>query len=385
MVGHGGDPRLRRDAPTCATSPATCCASAPTRAAASASPAGSGCAAPTRMFAADAPVDRAPPRGAAGGARAGQPLRPRRRHAGADPQPPRPLPRRAGAGVMPASRSTASRSRSPPGTTVLDAARAAGSWVPTLCFDERQAPVRRLPRLPGRRRRARPGRARLHHALPRRDGGRHRGRRPRAGSPARSSSWSSPSCPSRPRRTPSSPRSPRRLGGRRAALARRRRTPREDDLRHPYLALRHELCISCGRCVRACDEVQGAFALTATGRGFEANIAAGLDAGFEDSTCVVLRRLRRHLPDRRDHRDPPAAHARDRTGEVRPTDDRAALRPRRRPRPAATAASAAGSRRTRATAAIVSITPGARRPRQRGPHLPQGPLRPPVHPLTATA
>jgi len=40
-------------------------------------------------------------------------------------------------------------------------------------------------------------------------------------------------------------------------------------------------------CVRACDEVQGAFALTATGRGFEANITAGLDAGFEDSTCVA--------------------------------------------------------------------------------------------------
>ena len=58
------------------------------------------------------------------------------------------------------------------------------------------------------------------------------------------------------------------------------------DLRHPYLAFQHELCISCGRCVRACDEVQGAFALTATGRGFEANITAGLDAGFRDSTCV---------------------------------------------------------------------------------------------------
>ena len=38
--------------------------------------------------------------------------------------------------------------------------------------------------------------------------------------------------------------------------------------------------------MRACDEVQGAFALTATGRGFQANITAGLDAGFEDSTCV---------------------------------------------------------------------------------------------------
>ncbi|MHB8491059.1 MAG: 2Fe-2S iron-sulfur cluster-binding protein [Solirubrobacteraceae bacterium] len=58
------------------------------------------------------------------------------------------------------------------------------------------------------------------------------------------------------------------------------------DERHPYLAIWHELCISCGRCVRACDEVQGAFALTATGRGFHANVTAGLGAGFRESTCV---------------------------------------------------------------------------------------------------
>jgi predicted molibdopterin-dependent oxidoreductase YjgC len=58
------------------------------------------------------------------------------------------------------------------------------------------------------------------------------------------------------------------------------------DFRHPYLAFQHELCISCGRCVRACDEVQGAFALTATGRGFDTNITAGLNSGFQDSTCV---------------------------------------------------------------------------------------------------
>jgi formate dehydrogenase major subunit len=60
----------------------------------------------------------------------------------------------------------------------------------------------------------------------------------------------------------------------------------DHDASHPYLAFQHELCISCGRCVRACDEVQGAFALTATGRGFSANVTAGLDAGFRNSTCV---------------------------------------------------------------------------------------------------
>jgi predicted molibdopterin-dependent oxidoreductase YjgC len=64
-----------------------------------------------------------------------------------------------------------------------------------------------------------------------------------------------------------------------------RRRPAHDR-RHPYLALQHELCISCGRCVRACDEIQGAFALTATGRGFHSGITAGLDAGFTNSTCV---------------------------------------------------------------------------------------------------
>ncbi len=64
------------------------------------------------------------------------------------------------------------------------------------------------------------------------------------------------------------------------------RRSRAHDNRHPYLALQHELCISCGRCVRACDEVQGAFALTATGRGFHSGITAGLDSGFVESTCV---------------------------------------------------------------------------------------------------
>jgi formate dehydrogenase major subunit len=38
--------------------------------------------------------------------------------------------------------------------------------------------------------------------------------------------------------------------------------------------------------VRPCDEIQGTFALSVVGRGFGANIAAGLDEGFRPSACV---------------------------------------------------------------------------------------------------
>lgn len=58
------------------------------------------------------------------------------------------------------------------------------------------------------------------------------------------------------------------------------------DDRHPYLSMKLDECIVCGRCVRACEEVQGAFALTYVGRGYGTRIAAGLDAGFTDSSCV---------------------------------------------------------------------------------------------------
>jgi formate dehydrogenase major subunit len=45
-------------------------------------------------------------------------------------------------------------------------------------------------------------------------------------------------------------------------------------------------CIVCSRCVRACEEVQGAFALTIDGRGFASKVAAGMDEDFLDSECV---------------------------------------------------------------------------------------------------
>ena len=45
-------------------------------------------------------------------------------------------------------------------------------------------------------------------------------------------------------------------------------------------------CIVCSRCVRACEEVQGTFALTIAGRGFDSEVSPGMDEPFLDSECV---------------------------------------------------------------------------------------------------
>lgn len=57
------------------------------------------------------------------------------------------------------------------------------------------------------------------------------------------------------------------------------------DESNPYFAYDPARCIVCNRCVRACEEVQGTFALTATGRGFDARIAPGA-TDFLSSECV---------------------------------------------------------------------------------------------------
>ena len=46
------------------------------------------------------------------------------------------------------------------------------------------------------------------------------------------------------------------------------------------------MCIVCSRCVRACDEVQGTFALTIQGRGFGSKVAASQNEPFLASECV---------------------------------------------------------------------------------------------------
>lgn len=58
------------------------------------------------------------------------------------------------------------------------------------------------------------------------------------------------------------------------------------DGTNPYFAYDPAKCIVCYRCVRACDEVQGTFALTVEGRGFESRIVAGMNEDFLASECV---------------------------------------------------------------------------------------------------
>ncbi len=57
------------------------------------------------------------------------------------------------------------------------------------------------------------------------------------------------------------------------------------DESNPYFTYDPAKCIVCSRCVRACEEVQGTFALTVDGRGFNSRIAPG-PTDFLNSECV---------------------------------------------------------------------------------------------------
>ena len=57
------------------------------------------------------------------------------------------------------------------------------------------------------------------------------------------------------------------------------------DASNPYFTFDPAKCIVCSRCVRACDEVQGTFALTIDGRGFDSVVKTGAE-DFFNSECV---------------------------------------------------------------------------------------------------
>src|SRR6185437_8945136 len=55
----------------------------------------------------------------------------------------------------------------------------------------------------------------------------------------------------------------------------------DKDTSNPYFTFDPSKCIVCSRCVRACEEVQGTFALTIDGRGFASAVAPGATDFFE--------------------------------------------------------------------------------------------------------
>ena len=57
------------------------------------------------------------------------------------------------------------------------------------------------------------------------------------------------------------------------------------DASNPYFTFESSKCIVCNRCVRACEEVQGTFALTIEGRGFDSKVSPG-GTDFMGSECV---------------------------------------------------------------------------------------------------
>ena len=58
------------------------------------------------------------------------------------------------------------------------------------------------------------------------------------------------------------------------------------DSSNPYFSFDASKCIVCSRCVRACSEVQGTFALTIAGRGFDSKVSPSEENSFLDSECV---------------------------------------------------------------------------------------------------
>jgi len=58
------------------------------------------------------------------------------------------------------------------------------------------------------------------------------------------------------------------------------------DESNPYFTYDPSKCIVCSRCVRACEEVQGTFALTIEGRGFDSRVSPGMHESFLASECV---------------------------------------------------------------------------------------------------
>ena len=114
------------------------------------------------------------------------------------------------------------------------------------------------------------------------------------------------------------------------------------DESNPYFTFEASKCIVCSRCVRACEEVQGTFALTILGRGF--------------ASQGLARRRRLHRAPNASPAAPACRPARPRRSTRRASSS-SASRSARSPPPAPIAASAARSRRRSRATTVVRMIP----------------------------
>jgi formate dehydrogenase major subunit len=65
-----------------------------------------------------------------------------------------------------------------------------------------------------------------------------------------------------------------------------RASGRGDDVSSPVIAVDHDACILCDRCVRACDDIQGNDVIGRSGKGYATRIAFDLNDPMGNSSCV---------------------------------------------------------------------------------------------------
>src|SRR5215510_10583620 len=59
------------------------------------------------------------------------------------------------------------------------------------------------------------------------------------------------------------------------------------DFSNPVIAVDHDSCILCDRCVRACDDIQGNDVIGRSGKGYSTRIAFDLNDPMGESSCVT--------------------------------------------------------------------------------------------------
>jgi len=62
---------------------------------------------------------------------------------------------------------------------------------------------------------------------------------------------------------------------------------RGEDRSNPVIAVNHDACILCDRCVRACDDIQGNDVIGRSGKGYTTRIAFDLNDPMGESSCVT--------------------------------------------------------------------------------------------------